>query len=711
MTKREKIDDDTLEAICASFLRQSLGGPNTDVGVARLRNLTAYNAEPEGDFAPPEIMDRSDFVDTEVADTIDGMLPQLMRIFVASEDAVEFAPTKPGGEALAKTITGYINHLFYVRNDGLNVLYDWFKDALIQKVGHVMVWAEEEAEDSSCTYEGLVEEQLVMLQQDGAQFDGEPMVAEDGSITVTVKYEGKKIAIKVAAIAPHEMRLDPNARWGAEPNAIGRVFLRPKFELEEEGIDTSEIGSGSEGRAYGEALAELGETQDWSANEIHDSHRPVECAELYLKLDRDADGIAEWLKVGMIGEKIAVKDGKLDIQKVDDHPFAEICPIPRPHAYFGDCPADRAYGPQLERTRLIRAVNDNLYQSVNQRMYVNTRAAVNIDDLLDSRPGGVIRGEGPANEALSPIVQPNLGQPAMQMVEFFKQWSENRTGFNRYSAGTDADALNKTKGGMELLTAKADMRTELVARFFAQGVRKMMAKMLKLATKHQDKQDWFEINGQWIAVNPAEWKDQFNVKINVGLGHGTNDQRLQRLMAMFGMQLQGAQFGVVEPEHIGSTIRQAAVANEFRSPDLFANEKPSGPPLPQVMQQMQQLQQQLQQAQGQLQQASQENQQLKVANANKQGEQQLKAMELQSKHAIATQPDAVEPPEDKTLEWAKLEVARYEAETARMALGFSAEQAAAQFQLDQMTAQHDAAMDVAAHQQRDDQFAQSSEEQ
>jgi hypothetical protein len=129
----------------------------------------------------------------------------------------------------------------------------------------------------------------------------------------------------------------------------------------------------------------------------------------------------------------------------------------------------------------------------------------------------------------------------MQMVEFFKQWSENRTGFNRYSAGTDTDSLNKTKGGMELLTAKADMRTELIARFFAQGVRKMMAKLLKLAVKHQDKEDWFSVNGEWIAVNPSEWKDQYNVKINVGLGHGTNDQRLQRLMAMFGMQQMGAQ--------------------------------------------------------------------------------------------------------------------------------------------------------------------------
>jgi hypothetical protein len=123
----------------------------------------------------------------------------------------------------------------------------------VQKVGHVMVWAEEESEDSSCTYEGLVEEQIAMLQQDGARSTASRWWRQTAALTVTVKYEGKKIAFKVAAIAPHEMRLDPNARWGSEPNAIGRVFLRPKFELEEDGIDTSETGEGDGGRAYGEA--------------------------------------------------------------------------------------------------------------------------------------------------------------------------------------------------------------------------------------------------------------------------------------------------------------------------------------------------------------------------------------------------------------------------------------------------------------------------
>jgi hypothetical protein len=619
MYGKDAIDDQTLETLCAQFMRTAIGGPDTAWGIARERNLTAYNGEAVGDFAPPEVADRSDFVATDVADTVHGLLPQLMRIFVSSDDAVEFEAKKPGGEQLAKTVTAYINHLFYVRNDGLNVLYDWFHDALIQKVAHVMVWAEEEAEDERAVYEGLTEDQVAMLMEDGAQIDGEPMVAEDGTLTLAVRSEQRRMCIKVAAVAPHEMRIDPNARWGDEPAAIGRKFLKRCFELKEDGYDLSETAEGDAAHSSTEALEMLGEADDWATHELHDSHRMLECAELYMKLDRDCDGVAEWLKVFMIGDKIAIKDGEPDVEQVDDHPFCEICPQPRPHSYVGDCPADFAYQAQKHNTNLTRALLDSLYLSVSPRTYVNTKAGVNIDDLLDARPNGIVRGERPMTDALAPLVQPNVGAPAYQMLELMERWRENRTGFNRYSAGSDEGALNKTARGMELLTSKADMRTELIARFFAQGVRKMFAKMLKLAVRHQNAQEWFQVAGEFVAVNPSEWRDQFNVRINVGLGHGSKEQQAARVMAMVPMLQMGQQAGVVRPEHIGNAIRLFATTQEFKNPDEFADPAPQGPPpeVQQMQQQMQEMGQQLQQAE--------------MAAKSKDGELQVKHREIDLK--------------------------------------------------------------------------------
>src|SRR3546814_292993 len=149
----------------------------------------------------------------------------------------------------------------------------------------------------------------------------------------------------------------------------------------------------------------------------------------------------------------------------------------------------------------------------------------------------------------------------------------------------------------------------------------MFAKLLKLATKHQKAQDWFEVNGEWVPVNPMEWRDQFTMSINVGLGHGTKEQQAQRVMAMIPVQQMGVQMGVVGPRHIANTIRTLAQVNEFKNPDDFCDAEPQGLPNPQQFQQMQQ----------QMQQMGQENQQLKQANASKDGELQIKAAELQLK--------------------------------------------------------------------------------
>lgn len=630
--RRRKMTDAEIEAAAREALSTSLGGPDTDIGQARLRNLSFYNAEAKGELAPPEVMDRSDFVATDVADTVEGMLPQIMRMFVGSGDAVEFeGQGQPGAEQEAKLATAYVNHLFYVRNDGISVVYDWFKDALIQKVGYVKVWAEEEAEDSKQKYEGVTEEQLVMLLQEGWALAEEPEVDEQGGLNFTVAKQDRKKCVRVQAVAPVSMRVDVNARWDDAPAMIGEVFYKRKFEWEEDGYDLSEIHTGDQPSDM-ETEEMLGESRDVGYSVPHTSHELVKGAELYIKLDADGDGIAEWVKVCLIGESLAYyTDGKPAWEMVDDHPYVWICPIPRPHSFFGDCPADRAIEPQKLRTRTVRAIEDNMLLTVNQRTYVNTSSNVNIDDVLDSRAGGVIRGQGPAQNAIQPIVQPSLTGPAYQFNDYIASWAENRTGFNRYSAGTDQNALNKTKGGMELLTAKADMRLELMARFFGVGMRKLFAKMLKLSIQHQNMPEMVAIGGEFVPINPSEFRNQYHVKINVGLGSGSKEQMAQRIMGLIQILQLGAEAGIVRPQHLSEAIRLYVEANEFKNPERFVDPEPSGmPPSPEAFKQMQaQIEEQMGQLQQQLQQLGQENQALKAEKAAKEGDLALSAAKLQ----------------------------------------------------------------------------------
>ncbi len=639
---REKLTDEQIESAAVEAMRTALGGPESDIGRARLRNLAAYNAEARGEFAPPEVADRSDFVDTSVRDTVNGMLPQLMRMFISSDTAVEFeGQGQPGSDEQAKLATAYINHLFYTRNDGVGVLSDWFKDALLQKVGFVKVWAEDFAEDAAQKYEGNTPDQLAMLQMEGWVLDGDPEMDDNGLLSFVVRKEARSRRIRVMACSPSQMRIDVNARWDDEPAMIGQSMYRRKFELEEEGYDLSEVSTGEE-PSDSETMEELGEAWAGTSNPPHESHALVGYDECYIMLDADGDGVAEWLKVVLLNEKLAVyKDGEVAIEQVDDHPFVWICPTPRPHAFFGDCPADYAYPAQKLRTSVIRAIDDNLMFSVNQRLYVNTSAQVNIDDVLDSRPGGLIRGQGPASEALTPIQAPAIVAPAYQFNEYIGSWAENATGFNRYSAGTDQNALNKTARGTELLTAKADMRMELIARYFAVGVKQLFAKMLKLSIQHQNAIEMVRINQQFVAINPTEFRNQFNLKINVGLGNGSKEQQMARLMAVSQMVGQmGIPAGVVSPQQISELLRLAIELNEFKNPERFVSSEPIGmPPNPQAYQQEKQaVMQQMQKLQQQIQQLGQQNQMLKVQAAAKQGDLAIKQHQQNREDFEALQP-------------------------------------------------------------------------
>lgn len=120
---------------------------------------------------------RSRAVSTDVADTIEGLMPPLMDIFAGSDEVVRFEPVGPEDEAAAQQETDYVNHVFMQQNPGFMVLYSFIKDALLSKVGVVKVWWEESEEESRETYYDLSEDQFALLAQAVADSDGAMRIA------------------------------------------------------------------------------------------------------------------------------------------------------------------------------------------------------------------------------------------------------------------------------------------------------------------------------------------------------------------------------------------------------------------------------------------------------------------------------------------------------------------------------------------------------
>lgn len=568
-----------LATLLDKHLRDSLGAPGSELTEERIRNLQFYKAEPVGELAGPTIPDRSTLVTSEVADTVEWMLPSLLRVFATSKDAMQASARRPELAPAAKLVAEYLRQIFWKRNQGFTLLHQWFKDALIQKVGFVRVFWEECKVDSEESYAGLIMEQVADLAANPdveivskaemvpQMVNGEPVPLYDVTIKVT-ETQGK---CRVLGCAPEEMRVHRDAIYTGDVPFIAHVRRRRRNELEADGYDLTNVQAAG---AWDSEEVERRSQEGWSSDDDDGEMQEFICSDCFIKLDQDEDGIPEWRQVFMIGDTV------MDDKKVDDHDFVYFCPVPMPHTFFGECPADQAVGPQRLSTSLIRAMADNTYLLVNGLTAINEEL-VEVDDMLNRRPGGLVRVEGSPADAIMPLGQPGLGQDSYQMVEWSKQWNETRTGFTRNSQGLKADALNtNTATGTMALLEKGDQRLELITRIAGVAVEQMFTKMLKCICRYQNKADQVELFGQWITIDPREWKDAFNIEVDVGLGTGSKDRQAQVLKDLGGVQQGLIQSGIVDPRAaIKLAVRYGELnglpgADEYFPP---AQPKPPGP--------------------------------------------------------------------------------------------------------------------------------------
>jgi len=135
-----------------------------------------YNGNMQKDM--PAMEGRSKAVSTDVADVIDGIMPQLVDIFVGGDQVVQFQPVGPEDEDAAQQETDYVNHVFMQLNPGFLVAHNFIKDGLLQKVGFVKVYWDEEEREQRETYMNLTDEQFMQVAQAVAQSDGAMKVIE-----------------------------------------------------------------------------------------------------------------------------------------------------------------------------------------------------------------------------------------------------------------------------------------------------------------------------------------------------------------------------------------------------------------------------------------------------------------------------------------------------------------------------------------------------
>lgn len=590
-----KMDELTLLGILNAERDDAQQYVTGDLAEARAASYSEYLRLPYGN----EQEGRSSVVSSDVLDTVEGMLPDLIDVFVSSDKAVQFDPVSKEDEEGAKQATEACNYVFYKQNNGFLCLYSAIKDGLLLKTGGLKWCWEEKRTPNFSTYRGVDEMQLAMWLAQNPKAEviekderDEPMQDQMGQTIgmrrvydVKVKVVETKGKVKLTPIPPDELLISRrhNSILLDECPYVAHIAKRTLSDIREMGYDVDEDDIAA-------ATLDNNESQDrvirkpsalWQEDQTRTDPAMLEgwLVEEYVLVDFDGDGIAERRQIIRLGDKI------LSNQEFSHVPIAAWTPYILTHRFDGLSVAEIVADIQRINTEIMRQSLDNLYFANNQRMRVLTDAQgnpmANIDDLLNSRPGGIVREQ--VQGAVNPLEQPWVGAQTLPMLEYLSTMKENRTGYTRYSQGMDSNSLNKTARGVSLIMNASQKRAKLMSRIVAESlVAPTFRGIFKTLTDYNMEKLSFRLRNQYVQYDPQEWRDGYDMTINVGLGAGDKEQQHGMLMQIAQAQAQAIAAGglnqVVTLQNVYNLQARMVENAGFKDADEFWADPSKQPP-------------------------------------------------------------------------------------------------------------------------------------
>lgn len=548
------MDEKELKAAIKNQIGNSVGYIGGEISEARQKAMRDYLGQPLGN----EIEGRSKVVSTDVQDVIESVMPDLIQIFTRSGEVVRFQPEGPEDEEFAEQATDYVNHIWNVDNPGFIIFYDWFKDALLQKLGVIKKWWDTSDKVERRKFSGLDDNAMMLLMEEQGveiiehteywsqdaiangvpkdlSFDeADPMMVEMGRRhDVTAKRTMPRHRVRIENVPPEEFLISRRARSLDSAPFLAHRTTPTQSDLIADGYDKEQIEglpSGDDDEFSDEKTKRFSDEEGFADEEADKATREITVYECYMRVDWDDDGIAELRKITVGGpqyEILKFKGGELANEEVPDHPFSEITPVRMPHKVFGRSLAELVQDIAYIKTSIWRQLLDNMYNINNGRSAISSK--VNLDDYLDNKVGAPIRIDdtsGNVGGHILPIVTPSIGNHAFPLLEYVDTVRETRTGVNRLSQGLDPDALKSTASGINQLLGRQQQRTLLIAQLFAFGVGRAFKKILRLVIENQDQERVIRLRNKWIPMDPRSWNADMDVTTDVGLGRGTQDQQI-----------------------------------------------------------------------------------------------------------------------------------------------------------------------------------------
>jgi len=592
-----QMDDDELQGIVGKEIEDARDYIDNTVSPIRASATQYYRGDPFGN----EEDGRSQVVSMDVRDTVQAIMPSLMRIFHGSERTVEYIPQSAEDVAAAKQATEYANYVINRDNDGFLHMHAAFKDALIRKVGVLKCYWDDQTKFETHDLTGLDDNALAALMADpdaeveivASEMIGEPqMDPMTGQIVpppsvhaVRVTYTHPDGRVKLEAVPPEEFLISREAKSIEDSDYVAHRRILTVSELVAMGYDYEEVeslASSHEDMTTNIERLTRNAQLDNELNERNDkAMRKVMYVENYIKVDYDGDGIAELRKICTAGDGNKI----LMNEPCGMVPFASFCPDPEAHDFFGMSIADTVADIQRIKSNIMRNTLDSLAMSIHPRMAV-TEGMVNIEDAMSTEVGSVIRQR--QSGSVQMLSMPFVGREAFPVLQYMDELKEARTGISKASAGLDAGALqSSTAAAVNATVSAAQQHIEMIARIFAEtGMKHLYKIVLHLLTTHQDQPRMVRLTNEFVPIDPRVWNANMDVTVNIALGKGSDTERLMMLRQISELQKEALmQLGPVNPltdmTKLSNTLKSMTEIAGFKDSSQFWSDPAQFQPPPQ----------------------------------------------------------------------------------------------------------------------------------
>jgi hypothetical protein len=587
MSESKPMTEDELVSVCLQEISRGIGGSAGDGNEDMSLALDYYHGRLPG-ISKSESKDTraSKYVSMDVMDGIEATVAEIMPSF-DSEEIAFYEPNDADDEDQAELESRLVNYLFFEKYDGWTLLQELTKDALLHRNCTAKVWWDERAEVEYEEYENVdpmmlpqimqptKDKQQVEIVEEIRDEDDEEGDMEDEMQMAMMSGQPISIRIKrttlvgkpaIRSEAPENVIVngDHNSPYLHNARFVATEMTETVSNLIAQGYDPELVAKIPEHNTS-QVSNSRNNNGDNTYGSAHASTKLVQVFECFILVDYDGDGIAERRKVVIGGGGVLL----------GNDPWKSVSliggvAILMPHKYRGISLFDRLKEIQDTKTPIIRSMVNGTALAANPRLGVIT-GEVNMDDLMTSRTGGIVRMTTPGS--VFDLAKAEVPASSYSLMQFMDQQRRERGGGAIGAAGQATKAQGQ--GGdfsLDRIMTSMELTNAIIAKSLGETiVRGIFIQLHALIRENHQGEIQAKVGGTWMKSAPAEWQERPSVRVMIGASHAERARQAQTMQSVVMMQRELAQSGSImfSEDKAYAAITDAIQLSGIKSPDRY----------------------------------------------------------------------------------------------------------------------------------------------